>query len=58
MSLAHLVGTLHYICRSRGSNPGHSTYPFYKAKFLTNKLLDKKKKLFHFNYVDLLELEW
>jgi hypothetical protein len=26
MNLAQLVGTSHYMCRSRGSNSGHSTY--------------------------------
>jgi hypothetical protein len=45
VSLAQLVETLHYICRGRSSNPGHSTYPLYKAKFLTNRLLEKKKTI-------------
>jgi len=27
VSLAQLVGTLHNLCRGRGSNPGHPTSP-------------------------------
>jgi hypothetical protein len=42
VGLAQLVGTLHYICRGRGLNPGHSTIHL-KVEFLAIRLFDKKK---------------
>ena len=44
VSLAQLVGTLHNLCRGRGSNPGHPTSPHLIVWALATKLLDQKKK--------------
>jgi hypothetical protein len=43
VSLAQLVGISHYICRSPGSNPRHSTYSRLKVDFLATRLLDNNK---------------
>jgi len=48
MSLSQLVGTLHNLCKGRGSNPKHLTSPHLNVRALATRLLDKKKRV-HLN---------
>jgi hypothetical protein len=51
VSLAQLVGQLHYICRGPGFELWSSHLSTLKVEFLTTRLLDQKKKTYMYKFV-------